>query len=250
MTDLHCHILPGADDGAASEEESLAMAAMAERSGVRAIAVTPHCNVPGEFENYAGPELQRQLEALRAAVRRAGLQVELYAGMEVFATGDVPHLLDCGRLLTLGGSRYLLVEFGFDESPDFAEAILAAIAARGAVPVVAHPERYRFIQGNEALLLEWSRQGYVLQINKGSLAGRFGRRAARTARWCMASGCVHLIASDAHSPYRRTTRMEEAWELAAAADGPEIADFLLRENPRRILEDRPVRPVLEEFERA
>lgn len=104
MTDLHCHILPGADDGAASEEESLAMAAMAERSGVRAIAVTPHCNVPGEFENYAGPELQRQLEALRAAVRRAGLQVELYAGMEVFATGDVPHLLDCGRLLTLGGS--------------------------------------------------------------------------------------------------------------------------------------------------
>ena len=62
MTDLHCHILPGADDGAASEEESLAMAAMAERSGVRAIAVTPHCNVPGEFENYAGPELQRQLE--------------------------------------------------------------------------------------------------------------------------------------------------------------------------------------------
>ena len=217
---------------------------------MRAIAVTPHCNVPGEFENYAGPELQRQLEALRAAVRRAGLQVELYAGMEVFATGDVPHLLDCGRLLTLGGSRYLLVEFGFDESPDFAGAILAAIAARGAVPVVAHPERYRFIQGNEALLLEWSRQGYVLQINKGSLAGRFGRRAARTARWCMASGCVHLIASDAHSPYRRTTRMEEAWELAAAADGPEIADFLLRENPRRILEDRPVRPVLEEFERA
>ena len=250
MTDLHCHILPGVDDGAASVDESLAMAAMAERNGVRAIAVTPHCNVPGEFDNYAGPELLRRLDALRSAVRQAGVHVELYAGMEVFATAQVPDLLDGGRLLTLGGSRYLLVEFAFDESPDFAGQILGDIAARGVVPVIAHPERYRFIQGEEERLLEWARRGYVLQINKGSLAGRFGRRAARTARWCMASGCVHLIASDAHSPYRRTTRMEEAWELAAAADGPEIADFLLRENPRRILEDRPVRPVLEEFERA
>ena len=250
MTDLHCHILPGVDDGAASVDESLAMAAMAERSGVRAIAVTPHCNVPGEFDNYAGPELLGRLDALRSAVRQAGVHVELYAGMEVFATAQVPDLLDGGRLLTLGGSRYRLVEFAFDASPDFAGQILADIAERGVVPVVAHPERYRFIQGEEERLLEWARRGYVLQINKGSLAGRFGRRAARTARWCMASGCVHLIASDAHSPYRRTTRMEEAWELAAAADGPEIADFLLRENPRRILEDRPVRPVLEEFERA
>ena len=250
MTDLHCHILPGVDDGAAAVDESVAMAAMAERSGVRAIAATPHCNVPGAFDNYAGPELARRLDELRSAVRQAGLRIELYPGMEVFATAQVPDLLDRGRLLTLAGSRYLLVEFGFDESPDFAGRILSAIAERGVVPVVAHPERYHFIQGAEELLLEWCRRGYVLQMNKGSLAGRFGRRARHTARWCMDTGCVHLIASDAHSPYRRTTRMEEAWELAAAADGPEIADFLLYENPRRILEDRPVRPVLEEFERA
>lgn len=248
MTDLHCHILPGVDDGAAGMDESLAMAALARESGVEAMAVTPHCNVPGAYENYAGPELSEHLEALRAAVGADG--PALYAGMEVFATADVPDLLDRGRLLTLGGSRYLLVEFAFDESPAFAEDILAAIAARGTVPVVAHPERYDFIQGAEERLLDWAGRGWVLQINKGSLAGRFGRRARHTARWCLDRGCVHLMASDAHSPYRRTPRLEEAWELTAAAVGPDIADFLLEENPRRILADRPVRPVLEEFERA
>ena len=89
--------------------------------------------------------------------------------------------------------------------------------------------------------------GCALQVNKGSLLGRFGRRAAQAARWCLGEGCVHLLGSDAHSPWRRTPRMEEAWTYTADFDSPEIADFLLRDNPRRILEDQPIRPVLAEF---
>lgn len=247
MIDLHCHILPGVDDGSASEEESCMMARMAADSGVCALAATPHCNVPGQFENLAGPALLERFAALERLLRREEIPLRLYTGMEVFMTESVPALLEQGRLLTLGASRYLLVEFGFDESPAFAFGMLEQLLRRDVVPVVAHPERYHFIQGGEGTLLKWVELGCALQINKGSLAGKFGRRAARTARWCLREGCVHLIASDAHSPYRRTPRMEEAWEQAAVFDSPAIADFLLRDNPRRILDDLPIRPVMAEF---
>ena len=247
MIDLHCHILPGVDDGSASEEESGMMAALAADSGVTAIAATPHCNVPGQFGNYAGPELKAGFDALAALLRRENIPVRLYTGMEVFVTPEVPELIRRKKLLTLGGSRYLLVEFGFDEPITFAEEMLSAVRREGLVPVVAHPERYRFVQADRTCLLRWAREGCILQVTKGSLFGMFGRRAADVAHWCLGEGCIHLIGSDAHSPFRRTTRLREIWEYTADFDSPEIADFLLEENPGRILRDQPVRPVLAEF---
>lgn len=125
--------------------------------------------------------------------------------------------------------------------------MLEEISAAGAVPVVAHPERYRFAQEDRGCLLRWIEAGWALQINKGSLFGRFGRRAARTAHWCLGEGCMHLIGSDAHSPYRRTPWLEDARSYVAEYTAPEIADFLLEENPRRMLENAPIRPVLAQF---
>ena len=247
MIDLHCHILPGVDDGAASEEESCMMARMAAESGVTALAATPHCGVPGQFENFADERLMDRFSALERLLEREHVPLRLYTGMEVFVTEQTPRHLREGRLLTLGGSRYLLVEFGFDEEPDFAERMLGELLEAGVVPVVAHPERYHFVHPQPECLLRWAEMGCALQVNKGSLLGRFGRRAAQAARWCLGEGCVHLLGSDAHSPWRRTPRMEEAWTYTADFDSPEIADFLLRDNPRRILEDQPIRPVLAEF---
>ena len=247
MIDLHCHILPGVDDGAASEEESCMMARMAAESGVTALAATPHCGVPGQFENFADERLMDRFSALERLLEREHVPLRLYTGMEVFVTEQTPRHLREGRLLTLGGSRYLLVEFGFDEEPDFADRMLGELLEAGVVPVVAHPERYHFVQPQPECLLRWAEMGCALQVNKGSLLGRFGRRAAQAARWCLGEGCVHLLGSDAHSPWRRTPRMEEAWTYTADFDSPEIADFLLRDNPRRILEDQPIRPVLAEF---
>lgn len=247
MMDLHCHILPGVDDGSATEAESCMMARLAADSGVTAIAATPHCNVPGQFRNYSSRELRQRFSRLEELLRQNHIPLKLYTGMEVYVTAEVPQLIRQNRLLTLGGSRYLLVEFGFDEPRRFAQQMLSAIQKEGLTPVVAHPERYRFVQAERECLLDWVDQGYVIQINKGSLFGMFGRGAARISNWCLGEGCVHLIGSDAHSPFRRTTRLGDVWEYAADFDSPEIADFLLRDNPARILEDQPVGPVLAEF---
>lgn len=247
MIDLHCHILPGVDDGAATPEESCRMAQMAADNGVTALVATPHCNLPGWRENYLSRELRDRFLDLARLIKEREIPLRLHTGAEVFVTSEVPRLIREKKLLTLAGSRYLLVEFDFEESGVFAERMLDAIRAEGLIPVVAHPERYAFVQEDPHCLHRWTRKGFVLQLNKGSLLGAFGRRARQTAFWCLDEGCVHLIGSDAHSPYRRTPRLSEAWDLVADYAIPEIADFLLQENPERILQDRPVGAVLAEF---
>lgn len=247
MIDLHCHILPAADDGAASEEESCMMARLAVKSGVTAMAATPHCNIPGAWDNFVSPKLQERFLTMTALLDKHRIPLRLYTGMEVFAAPEVPSLIRRGKVLTLGDSRYLLVEFAFGETPAFTEKLLQAIQAEGLTPIVAHPERYYFIQDDPTRLLSWAEAGYGVQLNKGSLFGAFGRRAARAAYWCLDTGCVHLIGSDAHSPYQRTPRLSDVWDCVAQDTSPETADLLLTENPARILKDQPIRPVLSEF---
>lgn len=247
MVDLHCHILPGVDDGAASLEESCMMARMAAENGVTAIAVTPHSNIPGQVGNFASEYLFRQVRTLSQTIREMGIPLDLYLGAEVFVTPEVPRLIREKKLVTLAESRYLLVEFAFDEEPAFMSHMLGEIRKEGLIPVVAHPERYYFVQDTPGILHDWREEGALLQLNKGSLLGAFGRSARRVAHWCLAEGCVHLIGSDAHSPYRRTPRLSEAWDHVAEFTAPEIADFLLEENPARILRDLPVGAVLDEF---
>lgn len=247
MIDLHCHILPGVDDGAASEKESCLMAQLAVDSGVTIIAMTPHCNVPGQFDNYTVVELVKRMERFQWLLQQRGIPLQLRAGMEVYVTPELPALLDRRQLLTLGGSHYLLVEFGFDESPQFISRMLRTVQNYGLIPVVAHPERYYCVQDDTNMLRQWSENNIALQINKGSFFGSFGRRAARTAHWCLNEGCLHLIGSDAHSPYVRTTKMAEIWAYIAETASPEIADFLLEKNPQSILDDDSIRPVMAEF---
>lgn len=247
MIDLHCHILPGVDDGSADEEESCAMARLAVESGVTDIAATPHCNAPDPFYNYADSALHARFARLRQRLEREQIPLRIHEGMEVFTTPELPRLLDEGRLLTLGGTRYLLIEFAFGESEWFFDEMLAAVRARGLTPVLAHPERYTCVQDEPRLLRRWAREGTVLQANKGSFFGMFGRRAAAAAHWALADGCLHLIASDAHSPYRRTTRMSDIFDFTADFAAEEIADFLLRQNPADILANRSVYTVREKF---
>ena len=222
------------------------MARLAMESGVTDIAATPHC-MPGQFENFASPALERHFRELRERLAAEGIPLRIHQGMEVFATPELPRQLEEGQLLTLGGSRYLLVEFAFGESEWFVNRTLRAVEANALVPVIAHPERYYFVQDDPAVLLAWAGEGRVIQLNKGSFFGMFGRRAAKAAHWCLDRGCVHLIGSDAHSPYRRTTRLEDIYEYAAEFTAPEIAELLLQGNPAGILADRPIASVRECF---
>lgn len=240
MIDLHTHILPGLDDGSPDLETSVLMAAVAAESGVTHLVATPHSNQRGAFENYASPALQVRFDCLRTAVHEAGIPLELSLGMEIFGTGDVLQLLHDGRLLTLGGGRYLLIEFGFHEDPLRIERLLDALLADGYWPVVAHPERYYGLQRMPNYLFDWANRGIVLQVNKGSLFGRFGRGAQALAAAMLERGLVGCVASDAHGPDVRTPDLAGAWDYLAERCSEELARCLLEDNPGRILRSEPL----------
>lgn len=240
MIDLHTHILPGLDDGSPDLETSVLMAAVAAESGVTHLVATPHSNQRGAFENYASPALQVRFDCLCTAVHEAGIPLELSLGMEIFGTGDVLQLLHDGRLLTLGGGRYLLIEFGFHEDPLRIERLLDALLAAGYWPVVAHPERYYGLQRMPNYLFDWANRGIVLQVNKGSLFGRFGRGAQALAAAMLERGLVGCVASDAHGPDVRTPDLAGAWDYLAERCSEELARCLLEDNPGRILRSEPL----------
>ncbi len=241
MVDLHCHILPGVDDGAENMEEALQMARMAADSGVREIIATPHCNLPyAPRKNYMSYALQERMEQFREAVHQARIPVSVSPGAEVLCTADLEFLLQRGKLPTLAGSRYLLMEFFFDETMDYMTDRLSCVAAEGLIPVVAHPERYDAVQRNPYALEQWFVSGYVLQLNKGSILGQLGRGAEAAANWLLSQGLAHAVASDAHTSVTRTPHMGQIREYLEDTCGPDYARLLLHTNPGRILRDRPV----------
>ena len=181
MTDIHMHILPGFDDGARDIYESLEMADEAARDGVTDIVATPHCNVPGMSGNYRGSGYEERFSALKNAITQERIPVKLHKGMEVFATEGLTKLIRDEKVLTLAGSRYLLVEFDFGGDPEFADRILDGILSCGLVPVVAHAERYEFVRYDIETVERWRKKGCLIQLNKGSFTGNFGGEVLEAA---------------------------------------------------------------------
>ena len=238
MIDLHCHILPGVDDGAGSMADAVRMAHLAALSGVQTIVATPHCNLPGRKENFAGEELSERVRQLNRAVREQGIPVKILPGCEVFCTDELAKLLHRRKLQSLADSKYLLMEFYFDESPEFMDRCFRSAVEAGYVPVVAHPERYEAVYRDAQLVPRWFREGYVIQLNKGSILGRLGAHAETVADWLLRQGFAHAVASDAHSPQHRTPHMDEVAAHLEALCGQRYTHILLQGNPERIITDR------------
>lgn len=236
MIDIHTHILHGVDDGSESLEMSMEMVRMAADSGTSVIAATPHNYLPGLVQDP--DNLKSRFRELRKKIQEAHIAVKLVSGMEIFATWELPELLSEGQVWTLNQTRYFLTEFDFEEDPLFCTRVLERCKRVGFIPVIAHPERYRFVQHSPEIVYEWICEGYGVQVNKGSLLGRFGSGPRRTAEILMNCGLVSCIASDAHSPWSRTTHMEEIRELLEDEYGMDYTQLVLEENPLRILQGK------------
>lgn len=240
MIDIHAHILPGIDDGAEDMYDTLEMARMAADSGVDRIIATPHCNIPGMYGNYFGREYIDRYESVVRAVRKEKIPIEILPGMEVFSTEDLPELIVNHKIMPLNQSRYILMEFAFDEDPEFADSILKRVEEVGARPVIAHAERYEFIQDYPQIAYRWFRKGYVIQANKGSFLGRFGGGPKRAADSLLRHNLISVIASDAHSPLQRTPYMMDVYEELSREYSENHLDVLFQYNPARICDNREI----------
>ncbi len=238
LTDLHTHILPGVDDGAADYAAALAMAQAAVEDGIVRLAATPH-NLrlsPGTD----GAALDARVAALQRELDAAGLPLAVVAGAETALIASLPQMIDAGEYVTLNRSRYLLLEPPYAGLPPQLEDLVFQVQVRGLVPILAHPERCAGLGRSLPLLRRLVERGVLLQITAASVEGRFGSGAARLARTLLSAGLVHVIASDAHAPFDRAPRLRRAEAVAARLIGPERAHALVAANPAAILDDLPL----------
>jgi len=237
VIDLHNHILPGLDDGAADLAESVAIARRFAGEGVQTIAATPHFN-PHRQEDVA--LLVREcVSRVRAALEDEGISLTVVPGNEILLTPDVPGMLERGACLPLGGGSGVLVECPFDLRPPFLEDTLFTLQLAGYQPLLAHPERYTFVQRDPSVLDDVVDRGIVLQLTAPSLLGEYGGRVRRTAHALLERGLYACAASDRHHPTPGRSLFDLPAQLAQLLS-PTSADLLLRENPRRVLEGQPV----------
>lgn len=240
--DLHIHILPGIDDKAYDWSESLEMAAAAVRNGVRAIAATSHGNLPRQRERTDGKNFAERyldtLEQFRAALRKEKIPLQVCPGMEVMAGRSLPEKLRAGELLTLNGTGYVLVEVPFSAPAGRISRMLLELQENGYRPILAHPERYDCVKSDPGLPERWKERQVLLQINKGSLLGEFGKGSLLAADRMMRRGLADLVATDAHDAALRTVELEDLLDRMEFQYGSGSIERLLKENPARVLEGK------------
>ncbi len=240
MIDIHCHILPCLDDGAGNMSDAIEMAELASAAGIKSIIATPHCNIPGGFRNYWGLSLEEDIRTLKDELRKRNINVNIYQGQEVFLASGFLEMLHQGKLITLNDSRYMLVEFDFEERADIAYRKLQQVLAAGCIPIVAHPERYGFVNEQSEAVYRMKDLGALLQVNRGSIKGAFGATAMEKAMEILSSYQADFIATDAHSPYSRTPYLADVHEFISEEISPEYGDVLIKVNPRKVLNDEKI----------
>jgi protein-tyrosine phosphatase len=235
MIDLHCHLLPGIDDGAPDLATSLAMARIAANDGIKVIACTPHI-YPGMYDNN-GPAIRRAVAELQTRLDEAGIPLRLTLGADTHLVPDLVTGLRAGRIPTLHDSRYFLLEPPHHVAPPrLAETVFDLLAA-GYIPVITHPERLSWIEDRYETFMELARKGAWLQVTAGSLTGRFGKAAQYWGERLLDEGWVHILATDAHGVDRRPPLLAEGQRAAERWLGAGETDHLVAIRPQGILDN-------------
>ncbi|MCJ8010468.1 hypothetical protein MUG84_01775 [Paenibacillus sp. KQZ6P-2] len=212
MIDTHCHIIQGVDDGPATIEGALRMASTAVREGIDTIIATPH----HATKRYSNParKIQKRVAALNSRLKKNSIPLKILPGQEFRLTESYRSEHRAGRLQTLAGTSYLLVELPSRGIPECFHSFLAYAKQQGIHPVIAHPERNLDIIKNPDQVLEWINQyGVRLQVTTQSLIGLFGEEVHKTASYLCRQRFIHLIGSDAHNTLRRRFYTNEGYEV-------------------------------------
>lgn len=241
MVDIHCHILPGLDDGPEAMEESLSMAESAIADGITHVVATPHANSEHAFDFRAVQQLRDKLQT------EIGERLTLATGCDFHLSPEnLQALKRDPSPFCINQHDYLLVEFNEISIPPALDDTLHNLQLKGIRPVITHPERNAILRRDRERLANWVRLGCCVQVTAGSLVGGFGPRAQEDSLCWIAQGLVHLVASDAHNTRRRPLKLSPAFDLVREQFGEDTARALFTDNPLAAFEGRDL-PYLPEI---
>ena len=234
--DIHSHILPGVDDGAENLEMSLKMLQIAQTEGIRRIILTPH-NKP--MRHNVGPEsMGRRMEELQEALDQSGMEIRLYAGSEIYYRSDIVELLDNGKVCSMAGSDYVLIEFNPMDDYDYIRGGIYQLMAGGYKPILAHAERYKCVSASVQKAEELVSMGCYIQLNAGSVMGNFGYVTRHFCKQVLKKQLVHFVATDAHrADGKRAPYIEECARYIKKHFGEEYMRLLLQVHPAKVIAD-------------
>jgi protein-tyrosine phosphatase len=236
MIDIHHHCLPGVDDGPRELDEAVAMCAAAADEGIETIVATPHV-LRGRWPVFSRRELESRLGELQ---ERVGASPRIVLGSEYYFGHDMTEVLREGKVVPLAGGKYVLMELPANSVPPMFHEPMYRVQLEGWLPILAHPERNLVYQAHPELLAGLIGHGVRVQITAASLTGAFGSQARAAAELFLERRLVHFVATDAHNMEKRPPKLQQA--LAALRDlvDADVVDALTRENPRAVIENRPL----------
>jgi protein-tyrosine phosphatase len=231
MIDIHCHILPNADDGADRLEDSFDMARAAVKEGIRTIVATPH-HQNGRYNNPKN-DVIKSVEKLNHELQQRDIPLTVLPGQEVRLYGELLEDLENGEIVPVG--QYILIEFPPNHIPSFAEQLLFDVQTRGYVPLIVHPERNQVFVEQPDRLYRFVKNGACTQITASSIIGKFNKNTQKFCKQLIESNLTHLIASDAHNTTSRGFYLKDAYDYIDHQFGIDYV-YMFRENAQQLID--------------
>lgn len=238
MIDFHTHIIPNIDDGSRSIEETINLIKEAKEAGFEGIVLTSHY-----IENYYEtdvPERDVWVKAISENLRSKGIEANLYLANEIYMSDNMMNLLIEGKASTINNSSYVLFEMPLDAEPANLYDVIYTLQENKLIPVLAHPERYSFIQKEPELAYDLIEKGVLMQANYGSIIGQYGQKAEMIVRKFFESNMIHFLGTDVHRQNTIYKNIPEAINQIRAIIGDEKLEELTTENPKLALNNKKI----------
>jgi protein-tyrosine phosphatase len=233
FADLHCHLLPGIDDGPKNWKTSLAMARQAVAEGIGVIVATPH--QLGRYEGNTREQILDLTAEAQKRIEREGLPLTILPGADVRIREDLAQLVRDGQVLTLADRRvHLLIELPHEHVFPLGN-LIHQLHRQGVNCILSHPERNDQLQQNPELLRPWVQQGCLVQVTSASITGHFGPESRKLTRWLFRENMVHLVATDAHDPMHRPPLFRRAFKTVCRWAGHSRAQLVFITNPKTVI---------------
>ena len=239
MIDFHTHILPEIDDGSRNINETIALLQEAKQAGFTKIICTPHYY---ENLNYVANEKDREslIRAVSIALGKSETNLQLYSGNEIYVSHEIVELLKEKKASSINDSNYVLFELPFEEEVTGLKDIIFNLIKNNYKPIIAHPERYTFVQKNPNKLLEYINYGVLFQSNYGSIIGQYGKNAKKTVKKLLENNFVHFLGTDSHRPETIYPKVSVALEELEKILPKEEINKLTTYNAKLVLENKPI----------
>jgi protein-tyrosine phosphatase len=235
MIDIHCHILPGLDDGSRSWDMTLKMCHLAIQDGITHIVATPHADDTYAYSRDLARDLVTELD------NKFGDRLAFSVGSDFhFSFENIEDAIAHSRRYTIATTQYLLLELSDYGIPPQVRDGLLRLQAAGMIPIITHPERNAILQRTPERVLEWVDSGCLVQVTASAVTGFWGPIAKRVAMWLMEHGAVHVLATDAHDVKNRPPILSEGRDAVSKRFGGDFARVLVLDNPAAIIAGQPL----------